>query len=77
MDRRIHAVGMVLECLFLARTRRLRRLYSTAGIPPAPDIRVGMSGNASITTGLPLGSDVAETFGERGVLTQAVIDGAG
>ena len=30
-----------------------------------------MSENASITTGLPSGSDVAETLGERGVLTRS------
>jgi hypothetical protein len=38
---------------------------------PIMDILSLMSGNPSITIGLPPGSDVAETLGEPGVLTRS------
>lgn len=49
----------------MARTCRPRRLQSSIAIPSAPDIGARRSGNASVTSGLPSGSDVAGATCER------------
>ena len=43
MDRRIHAVGMVLECLLLAKSGSSNHLRTTSAYPPTADIRWPMS----------------------------------
>lgn len=58
MDRRIHAVGVELECLLLATLGLSEWSAGRSAYPPTPDIEMGMSPFPAITTALERTPDV-------------------
>jgi hypothetical protein len=56
----------------LARTYRQSRLCGTSAMAPGSDIPAAMSGFELISSGIPSGSDVADSPGIRGVMTLGV-----
>ena len=70
MDRRIHVVGMAVECLFLAISGSSNHLLTTSAYPPTADIRWLMSVIVPISSALPLKADVAAVGRESPKLTR-------
>jgi hypothetical protein len=54
----------------MAKTCRQSQLLTMSGTASTPDIRSRTSGIALFSSGLPPGSEVPETVGEPGLMTQ-------
>jgi len=69
-DRRIHAVGMVLECLLLANNELSGHVAGTSALPLTADIQMEMSASLLNSSDLPSTADAIRWPDYRPDLTQ-------